>query len=90
MSVVCCQVDASANGRFLVQRSPTDCGVSLCVIQCNNDPPQSPWGLVADAGLKKLYKSVRSAGVKPYGECVYMSLKRCVDGPIVVVNGRNT
>jgi hypothetical protein len=26
VSVVCCQVEVSATGRFLVQRSPTDCG----------------------------------------------------------------
>jgi hypothetical protein len=26
--VVCCQVEVSASGRSLVQRSPTDCGVS--------------------------------------------------------------
>ena len=31
-SVVCCQVDVSATGWSLVQRSPTDCGASLCVI----------------------------------------------------------
>ena len=29
-SVVCCQVEVFATGRSLVQRSPTDCGVS-CV-----------------------------------------------------------
>jgi acyl dehydratase len=28
---MCCQVVVSATGRSLVQRSPTDCGVSLCV-----------------------------------------------------------
>jgi hypothetical protein len=28
VSVVCCQVDVSATGWSLVQRSPTDCGVS--------------------------------------------------------------
>jgi len=32
VSVVCCQVDVSATGRSLVQRSPTDCDASLCVI----------------------------------------------------------
>jgi hypothetical protein len=26
--VVCCQVEVSATGRSLVQRSPTECGVS--------------------------------------------------------------
>ena len=29
--VVCCQVEVSAMSRSLVQRSPTDCGVSLCL-----------------------------------------------------------
>jgi len=28
--VVCCQVEVSATGRSLVQRSPTECGVSEC------------------------------------------------------------
>jgi hypothetical protein len=40
VSVVCCMVEVSATGRSLVQRSPTDCGVSLCVIKCNN--PSTP------------------------------------------------
>jgi hypothetical protein len=31
VSVVCCQVDVSTTGRSLVQRSPIDCGVLLCV-----------------------------------------------------------
>jgi hypothetical protein len=31
--VLCvCQVEVSATGWSLVQRSPTDCGASLCVI----------------------------------------------------------
>ena len=30
LSVVCCQVAVSASGRSLVQRSPTECGVSEC------------------------------------------------------------
>jgi len=32
MSVMCCQVEVSAPGWSLVQRSPTDCGASLRVI----------------------------------------------------------
>ena len=31
-SVVCCQVEVSATSLSLVQRNPTDCGASLCVI----------------------------------------------------------
>jgi hypothetical protein len=30
LSVVCCQVEVPATGRFLVQGSPTECGVSKC------------------------------------------------------------
>jgi hypothetical protein len=30
---LCCQVSASATGRSLVQRSPTECGVRLSVIK---------------------------------------------------------
>jgi hypothetical protein len=33
VSVVCCQVQVSAADWSLVQRSPTDCGASLCVIK---------------------------------------------------------
>jgi len=32
VSVVCCQVEVSATSQPLVQKNPTDCGVSLCVI----------------------------------------------------------
>jgi len=32
LSVVCCQVEVSSTGWSLVQRSPTDCDASLCVI----------------------------------------------------------
>ena len=32
VSVLCCQVEVSATGWSLFQRSPTDCSVSLCVI----------------------------------------------------------
>jgi hypothetical protein len=29
VSVVCCEVEVSASGRSLVQRSPTECGVRV-------------------------------------------------------------
>jgi hypothetical protein len=32
LSVVCCQVEVSAMRRSLVQRNPSECDVSLCVI----------------------------------------------------------
>jgi len=42
VSVVCCQVEGSATGRSLVQRSPTEC-VSLNVINCNNNALHLQW-----------------------------------------------
>jgi hypothetical protein len=33
VSVVCCQIEVSATNWSLVQRSPTDCGVSLCDLE---------------------------------------------------------
>ena len=30
VSVVCCQAEVSASGRLLMQRRPTECGVSEC------------------------------------------------------------
>ena len=32
VSVVCCQVEVSVTGRSLVQRSRTECGMSVCVM----------------------------------------------------------
>jgi hypothetical protein len=33
VSVVCCEVEVFATAWSLVQRSPTECGASLCVIK---------------------------------------------------------
>jgi hypothetical protein len=41
VSVVCCQVDVSASGWSLVQRSPTECGVSEC--DCGASVMRRPW-----------------------------------------------
>jgi hypothetical protein len=38
VNVVCCQAAVSATGRSLVQRSPTECDVSLSVGKCNSNP----------------------------------------------------
>jgi hypothetical protein len=48
VSVVCCQVEVSTTDRSLVQRSPTDCGASLCVIK----KPRTRGGYSAARGLK--------------------------------------
>jgi hypothetical protein len=41
MSVLCYQVEVSASGLSLVQRSPTHCGVSECDRQSSKI--RSPW-----------------------------------------------
>ena len=50
MSVVRCQVEVSATARSLVQRSPTDCGVSSCVIykpqECGG--PRPHWAVAPE------------------------------------------
>ena len=35
VNVVWCQVEVSVTGRSLVQRNPTDCDVSECVLECD-------------------------------------------------------
>jgi hypothetical protein len=32
VTIACCQVEVSVKGQSVVQRSPTRCGVSLCMI----------------------------------------------------------
>jgi hypothetical protein len=42
INVVCCQVEVSATGRSLIQRSSTQF-MSLSVIRCKNDPLHLQW-----------------------------------------------
>jgi hypothetical protein len=48
VSVVCCQVEVSAMGWSLVQRNPTECGVSNCNLETSMRRPKAtkavePW-----------------------------------------------
>jgi hypothetical protein len=46
---VCCHVEVFATSWSLVQRSPTDCGASLCVIKKPRERGHSPhWAAVPD------------------------------------------
>jgi hypothetical protein len=47
VSVVCCQVEVSATGWSLVQRSPTECGVSECDREASIMRRPEPLGAVA-------------------------------------------
>jgi hypothetical protein len=55
VSVVCCQAEVSATGRSLVQRSPTDWGVSLCVIYKPRarDGPGPRWAVAPQTNTSK-------------------------------------
>ena len=52
MSVVCCQVEVSATGRSLVQRSPTDCGVPECD---RGTSWRVPWPSMGCWAMRKIY-----------------------------------
>jgi hypothetical protein len=43
VSVVCCQLQVSVTGWSPVQRSPTECGVSVSMVRCNKNSPQPLW-----------------------------------------------
>jgi hypothetical protein len=49
VSVVCCQVEVCATSRSLVQRSPTDCGVSECDRESSITWRPWPTGAVEEA-----------------------------------------
>jgi hypothetical protein len=58
MSVVCFQAEVSATGRFLVQMSPIDCGVSLYVIQKPSETGGSSphWAVASGGGGKGCFE----------------------------------
>jgi hypothetical protein len=53
VSVAFCQVQVSATGRSLVQRSPTECLCVLIVTKCNNNPLQLHNKLEEEVRLRK-------------------------------------
>jgi hypothetical protein len=56
VSVVCCQVEVSVTGWSLVQRSPTDCGVSqMCVTMKPRRNEEAPAHIRLSSHTKKKY-----------------------------------
>jgi hypothetical protein len=53
-SVVCCQVEVSASGRSLVQRSPTECGVSECDLETSTMRRRRPTRAVELSSHEKI------------------------------------
>jgi hypothetical protein len=54
LSVGCCRVEVSATGRSLLQRSPTECGVSVI-----EEPRSGGLGII---GLSRQEKKIKSLG----------------------------
>jgi hypothetical protein len=50
-SVVCCQVEGSVSGSSIVQRSPTECGVSECDREAS--AMRRPWPTGGYRAMKK-------------------------------------
>jgi len=56
MSVVCRQVEVSATGWSLIQRSPTDCGESLCDLEnLKNEEAMTRIGSQRHSKKKKMF-----------------------------------
>jgi hypothetical protein len=55
VSVVCCQVEVSATGWSLVQRSPTDCGVSK---KCDREASKKMRRLRPPRGCRTIGKNI--------------------------------
>jgi len=53
VSVVCCQAVVPATGRSLVQRSPTERGVSECDLETST--MRRPWPTGGCRGMEKMY-----------------------------------
>jgi len=72
VTVVCCQVEVSASGWSLVQRSPTECGVSKC------DPEASKmrwfWSTRGCCAMGGGFNFLR--GTLRYGKNTYLALFR--------------
>ena len=61
VSVVCCRVEMSEMVRSLIQRSPTDCGVSSCIsYEHTNDAVLSrvSWTYTASVVRERHFKGI--------------------------------
>jgi hypothetical protein len=61
VSVVCCQVEVSATGWSLVQRSPNECGVSECDREALT--MRRPWPTKGCCGMRKIIHILNEEGV---------------------------
>jgi hypothetical protein len=59
VSVVCSQVDVSAAGRSLVQRSPTECGLCECDLETSTMRRSSALAVSGHKKKKEIYIELR-------------------------------
>ena len=82
VSVVPCQVEVSATGRSLVQRSPTDCGLSEC--DRESSITRRPWPTGVSVKWRKKYSSRRPLDLetrfRPQISLLTVLGEKCGDG----------
>jgi hypothetical protein len=67
VSVVCCQVEVSASGWSLIQRSPTECVVSK---KCDREASKTEAALAPKGGCRAIEKNC----LKLYNNCMSFNL----------------
>ena len=84
VSVVCCQVEVSATGRSLIQRSPTTCGMPECDLETSNNEGLSP------ARMSSHEKKERKTGATWWWDVVlrlhYPMTIRTISHPVIRPN----
>ena len=78
VSVECCQVEVSASGSPLVQRSPTECGVSEC--DRETSIIRRPWPTGGCCAIKYIHACFR---IHVVSSCVCVCVCVCVCGSFV-------
>jgi hypothetical protein len=73
MSVVCCQVEVSVTSWSLVQRSPTDCGASLCGLETSR--MRRPWPTLGRSATAKKILHLYRRRYKTVGTIYIMSIE---------------
>jgi hypothetical protein len=82
VNVLCCRVEVFATGRSLVQRSPTDCGVSLCLTyKPKNETVRAPVGplrqkenyaIVSPTYTTAVVREIYFKGIYVISECTFL------------------
>jgi hypothetical protein len=89
VSVVCCQVEVSATGWSLVQRSPIECGVSK---KCDREASKKRGGLGPQGAVEPLKKlrSVNESNISEMSNCKFSEHDITTTWSIIHVSSTST